>query len=337
MARNNEAQRTPDVRAERGFTRREVCLLAGALGVSVLGLSGCGEDERDAAGFDEAGTRTGLAPDTEVKNYPVSLKLYADETFRWFSGGSAALTKEEQEGKNHLEEYILRYQKQQNRADVDISVEYVESGELLRMARTGFSGGDGILAFSSTVQAGNEAGTVEGGEGGYLSRDMGTNFPSQFMFVRAKGSSAELPPARTIDGEPSSDGSVNRVQELPSFDGLIAMVGDEDRFETQALNNMLLREGFYTSEDGRSGTYSEDIVDKLWVYPTQDAAMEGVASGKCQLGVADWQQPGKRYPQIERYDGAAPVTFPVKAAALAGSENPAVMRDFFEFITRCTD
>lgn len=352
------------------LTRREVCTLgACVLGSCAFGLFGCKSDaEQFAAG--EPDTRQGYVADSEVKSYPVELRIYVDENIKWQSGGSAAVVQLGYSGLNHLEEYEVRYQSQADREQVTFDVAYRTPDVLARLAREGFGDADGVIALSSTITEGNLAGTIDGGAGEYKVRDMGYNFYDQLVIVRAAGSDTSMPLARTVDGEDSPDGEINKLQELPFFEGLIAVANPTATTEGFAANACLAEEGlFHADEDdvadadgagdadyasgvgGESnladtsgmsdagGSYDESIASKIRVFDTQDEAMEAVVTGACQLGFALQSHVGTRYENVEFCYRPTPSarTVSYSASALTDALYPGVVRDFFTFITRCTD
>ena len=287
----------------------------------------------------EVDSRTGYSSDTEVKSYPVTLKIYADSNLQWMKGGSAAAASLGYTGLDKLHEYIVRYQSQENRDQVTIDIEYVDPIELDSKVRGGMSEGDGILALSDTLTAGNEAGSVDGGESEYLVRDMSYNLPERCVIVTAAGSGVELPAAKTINGEDSPDGSINRLQNLAELDGRIAIASPDSTVEGRKANSILAAEGFYSGNDATSGTYADSIASKVDVFSSQDEAMEAVKSGQCAIGFALRSQVGTRYSGVaECYNpSAAGNTLVYSGAALTCSAEPGVTRDFYEFILSCSD
>lgn len=311
----------------RMLTRREACaVLASAFGVCAFGLTGCGSDDGDPT------SRTGFASDTEVKSYPVYLKLYADSNLRWHPHSASATG--DARDLNHLEEYAKRYQAQQDRADVAFDFVYVDPPELLELARTGFDDGDAMVALKDTVSAGYEAGTVDVGVAGLSARDLSYNLSEWVVMVRAAGSSVELPPAPTINGKDSSDGTFNQLQQLPQFDGLVAVADPTMTTEGQLANEVLRRQGLYSTE---TGGYDENVVSKMVSYPDQDSAMAAVASGACQLGFALNNGLKERYPQVEQCYQPSGGGAAYHGTELSVAVEPGVVRDFFEFILLCTD
>lgn len=314
-------------------TRRQTLVLGALfLGAALLGSTGC------STGGRAAGTSQGFASDTEVRAEPVSLKLFADSNLKWMQGGSAAAQKLGCEGLNHLEEYVARYQSQTGREGVSIEVEYVDPLDMLLMSRNGYDDGDGAIGLDQVVEEGSASGILEGGEGGYMVRDMSYNFPMTSVMVRAKGSDVMLPDADTIDGEDYVDGTINRMQKLDEFDGVIAIADPETTTEGWMGNMALARWGFYSDESGRDGEYIGAAADRVRLYDTQEDAMEAVASRECQLGFALRCTLRERFTDVEEcYKVPYANSVRYKAASVAGSENGAVMRDFLTFITMCTD
>ncbi len=331
------------MRSGKTLTRRELCLLAaGSAGACALGLSGCGcsmksEAERFRAG--EIDSRTGFSSDTEVKSYPVTITVLADEALQWFWGGSAAAVQLGATGLDRLHEYVVRYQAQEDRDQVDVQIVYLDAMELDEEARGGFSRGDGMIALAESTTAGNEAGTVDGGAGEYLVRNLAYNFSERCVLVTSSTSGTQLPRADTLDGGDAPDGSINRLQKLPELEGAIAIAAPETTVEGRKANSILASQGYYSGEDALSGAYAQSIADKVVKFETQDAAMAAVASGECSIGFALHSQVGTRYPGVlEIYNPAfADNSLSYAAAALARSPEPGVTRDFFEFILSCTD
>lgn len=306
------------------YSRRTVLKAMGTVAaLCSFGLHGCGDGDSDPH------SRVGLASDCEVKDYPVTLKLLADYDIQWHHGWEGY--------DNHLAYYIGLYKEFEGREDVDINVDYVGAYELRNMARDGFPEADGILALDHIVSLGSETGTVDSGAGGYMVRRMWYNFRDDCVLVRAVGSKADLPPAKTIDGEDTADGTVNRFQQIPEFDGMIAIADPSAEAVGYCALNILANEGFYEGSNLGGGTWDDRVVDKLRMYPDQETAMEALVAGKCQIGFALRSSVGTRFPEIEecRQNGHGMVTF--SAAALSGAEEPGVMRDFFEFILRHQD
>lgn len=307
------------------ITRREACVLGmGALGACVLGLSGC-------AGTDEAPTSTaGFASDTEVKDYAVRLKLYADNNLKWHTSSDGRV--------GDLEGFAKRYQHQADRSDVTFEIEYVDPPKLLELAQTGFPDGDALVALKDTVSAGYEAGTVDVGVAGLSARDLSYHFSEQIVMVRAAGSSVEMPAAPTIDGKDSSDGTYSQLQQLPQFAGLVAVADPAATTEGQCVNEVLRRQGLYSPD---TGAYDASVASKLVFYPDQDSAMAAVASGACQMGFAFAPRNDglvRRYPQVEQcYVPPAAYSAFYHGTALSIAAEPGVVRDFFEFMLRCTD
>jgi hypothetical protein len=309
----------------------------GALGAGALGLAGC--DTNNSSNGDSTSSQ-GLANDTEVKSYPVHLKLYADSYTRWHMHGAH----KDQDGQmlTQIDDKIERYQQQKDRSQVSFEVVYVDTAELLAMAFEGFPDGDGLLALHPTMLMGCESGTVDGGVGLLSVRDQSYHFHEELCLVRARGNDTDLPPAATLMGEDSPDGQINHLQQLPNFDGMIALVDPAAALEGRLANEALASEEFYLegspSEIGgvTDGSYREDIAGKLTTYPSQDAAMAAVVAGECQLGFALRTSLKTRFPEVEEVRGLPGRTWH-DSAALTCSTEPGVMRDFFEFITRCSD
>lgn len=319
-----------DASANNMLTRREACVVLGALGAGALGLAGCGS----GAGSDPT-SRQGYSSDTEVKPYPVHLKLYADSYLQWhmFTGGQQV----------HLENHIGRYQQQTDRSEVSFEVVYVDSAELLALAREGFGDGDGLLASQDTVYEGIMSGTVDAGVANLYVRDLGYHYHDYACLVRAAGGDASLPPAATLTGENSSDGTINQLQQLPNYDGIIALASPDVTLEGRLANAALAAQEFYVEgvPSGRGGlidgAYSEAVAAKIAPYISQDAAMAAVVAGECQLGFALSTSLARRYPEVEEVYRPSYGSVFYRGVSLPCSPEPGVMRDFFEFETRCSD
>jgi hypothetical protein len=304
------------------LTRREACAVLGVFGVGLagVGLVGCGSG---GAGSDPT-SREGFANDTEVKTYPVHLKIYADSYIQWHLSPYKS-------SQTHLEEHFERYQQQKDRAEVSFEVAYMSSAELLAMAREGFPDGDGLLAFKETVTEGSISGAVDAGVAGLSVRDLGYHYSEHVCLVKASGSDIALPPSITLTGEDSPSGDINRFQQLPQFAGLIALASPEATLEGLLANRALAAEEFYSEFSGRDGTYSESVAAKIVAYPDQDAAMAAVAVGECQLGFALQTALSLRYPEVEEIYLPAHGSMYYDGAALSCSAEPGVMRDFFTY------
>lgn len=178
---------------------------------------------------------------------------------------------------------------------------------------------------------GCEAGTIDAGTAGLSVRDDGYHFAILLHMVRAVGSDAELPPAATLTGK--SDTQFNRIQQIPNYDGLIA-VADPSTREGRCANRLLHRygNGLYTAQDGVSGEYADSIKDKIVVYPDQAAVMEAVANGECQLGWGMGAHLEAAYPGVEELDDLPNMQLEVSLAAPVNAPNPGVARDFFELL-----
>ncbi len=292
-------------------------------------LTGC-SSSTDAAGFDlETGTRQGFASDTEVKNYPVKLKIYAPSYMQYYIG-----TRDDTMLK--LEEYSEHYRMQNYRGDVTFEFVFLSQAEMLDAMQNGFGDGDGVIAIGDIISVGCSAETVDGGAGEYMVRN-GVFGSVEIEMVRAIGSEAMLPKAVTLDGEDSSDGTINRLQRLPDFDGLVALADPAQAIEGVLANTALARQNFYADyEDalfpGAGGYYDESIASKLRMYPNQDSAMAAIANGECQLGFAISKTMSLQYPEMEicyELPGGDPSH---SASALICADEPGVARDFFEAI-----
>jgi hypothetical protein len=321
-----------NVSAKNTLTRREACAVLGALGAGALGLAGCG------TGGDTT-SRTGYSSDTEVKSYPVHLKLYADSYTQWQISHHVSHLDGQ---KTKLDSFIERYPQQKDRSGVSIEVVYVDSAELLALAREGFPDGDGLIALRDTMGEGIVSGTVDAGVANLYVRDLNYHFTDYVRLVRAVGGDANLPPTETLTGENSSVGTINQLQQLPHFDGMIALASPEATLEGRLANAALAVEEFYQGlPSGRGGlidgTYDESIAAKIATYPSQDAAMAAVVAGECQLGFALHTSLARRYPEVEVAYRPLHATAYYNGTSLPCSPEPGVMRDFLEFVTSCYD
>ncbi len=273
--------------------------------------------EGESAGF-------GMLGDTVVLDRPVTVTLYVDDAVRYHGDAKRGLWSLE-----NLEE---RYQSQNRRSQVTFNNVYVPYQEIERMAREGFDGVcDGVIAEKNTVAMGCEAGTIDAGTAGLSVRDGGYHFSPEVRMVRAVGSDAELPPAATLTGK--SDTQFNRIQQIPNYDGLIA-VADPSTREGRCANRLLYKygNGLYTAEDGVSGEYADSIKSKIAVYPDQAAVMEAVSNGECQLGWGVGCHLEVAYPGVEELDDLPNMQLGISLAAPVNAPNPGVARDFFECI-----
>lgn len=321
------------------YTRRQALALIGGLSalgaLGAFGCSGGSEEETDPH------AKTGFGWDTLVKDYPVHLKLYADTNIMWRFDHQADLYGDEAWGeKNHLEHYITRYRSLSDRGDVSIEVEYLDPFELMEMAQHGFNDGDGVLTLSDIVAAGCASGALEGGDSRLHVRDMTYNFVDQCCVVRAAGSGVELPPAPTVDGQDSSDGDYTKFRQLADFDGRIALADSARSVESIMALDMMKSAHLYRV-DSASGAvaYAEGLQEKIIIYPSQEDAMKAVAKGDCQIGFALESALERRFLQVEKLyqPGEAGSQISNAACTIAGSSEPAVMRDFFEFVIKLSD
>jgi hypothetical protein len=319
--------------AKNMLTRREACVVLGTLGAGALALAGCEADDPTS--------RTGFASDTEVKFYPVHLKLYVDSYLQWHYANTRTADVPRDEQQTVTDNHIVRYQAQRDRSEVSFEVIWVDPAEMLAMAREGFPDGDGLLAMKDTVYEGCTSGVVDAGVAAIYVRDLSYHYAQTVCLVRALGSDVDLPPAATLSGKETRQ--FTRLQQLPSFDGMIALADPEAALEGR-LANAALSHGELYLEGSPSplgglvgGTYAEGIADKLAVYPSQDEAMAAVTSGECQLGFALRASLERRYPEVEEVYDPSHGRAMYSGAALARSSEPGVMRDFFQFETACSD
>ena len=317
----------------QNITRRAFLATAAVLGGTTL--TGC-SSSTDEDGFDiETGSKKGYASDTEVKNYPVHLKIYAYSPIQY----SIQYPTKDKPWDNTMDLCIGWYQREKYRDTVSFEIVYTEYSDLLDMMQNGFPDGDGVIAPDVLISLGCELGTVDGGPSELYVRRISTQFFANGTMVRASGSEVMLPPASTIDGEDLPDGTINRVQQLPNFDGLIAIADPSNWFEGVLTNRMLKREGFYADYDdaiikNSSGYYDTSIADKLRMYPNQESAMTAVASGKCQLGILISRTLDTVYQGLEEcYHPPGGLAIVYHAGALTNAAEPGVVKDFFQYIT----
>ena len=309
----------------RSISRRSF-VGAAAAGCLALGLAGCtggGSDGGSGSSEEESHTE-GLATDTEWASYPVTLKIYADSYLKWHSSAY--------EGYDTQLDYLAAAYTNNVRDSVSFEFEYLDPTELAEMAENGFGEGDALIARTATVNAACAAGTCEGGAGNYMVRSLSYHLSESCVLVRLEGSAAMLPKADTLDGEDSSDNSINRLQKLPEYTGVIAIADPEATTEGVCADKALAVQDFYSDMDGVSGYYDESIADKLRMYPDQDSAMAAVENGVCQLGFALDTALGTRYPQMEEcYEPTGGSVF-YSGVALSNADEPGVARDFFEYL-----
>lgn len=285
---------------------------------------GCSSEPVQYAEGESAGY--GMLGDTVVLDRPVTVTLYVDDAIRYHGDAKRGLWT--------LEDLEERYQSQNRRSQVTFNNVYVPYQEIERMAREGFDGVcDGVIAEKNTVAMGCEAGTIDAGKAGLSVRDDGYHFDIPLHMVRAAGSDAELPPAATLTGE--SDTQFNRIQQIPNYDGLIA-VADPSTREGRCANWLLHKygNGLYTAQDGVSGEYADSIKDKIVVYPDQAAVIEAVAHGECQLGWGMGSHLEAAYPGVEEVGDLPEMQLTASLAAPVNAPNPGVARDFFEACIR---
>lgn len=313
------------------LTRR--ALVGGAACSLALALAGC-SGAGGGSGSEDSDTRVGFTSDCERKSYPVELTVYFDSyvqyhnciQYDWLdetgfnSAGDAPA--------NYAEHLCACYRYHVDDT-VSFQVELVEPFELLALCEAGFADGDGVIALDSTITAGNDAGTLDGGEEEWMVRDLGYHISDVTYLVRAKGTDHQLPDADTYDGEDSVDGSFNRLQKLPEYDGLVAVADPEGAVEGIYANAVLEAQGFYSAEEG----YSEDVADKIVVYSSQEEAMAAVAAEECQLGFAFRSNRAALYPDVEKaYKPPNSHNVSYSGCAIAGAPEPGVFRDFVEFL-----
>ncbi|MBQ3300792.1 MAG: substrate-binding domain-containing protein [Eggerthellaceae bacterium] len=317
------------------FVTRRAALRALACGccVGAMGFAGCKKSGSSSGGADSSavssdGVREGFSSDTEVKDYPVTLKVYADRDLSYCNLG---------DGLDPFDHYLAKYQAQSGRSDVDVQVEYLQSSELARFAAEGFPDGDALVATSPIVDVACSAQVAYAGAGGVSVRLLSYAFSMGVRVVRQRGSSAELPEAGGVGGRELSDGSLSRLSHLDSVEGSIAIANPETEPIGVAANKLLYPCGLYTEPDGISGTYADSLADKMIVYPSQDEAMAAVGAGECQFGFAFSASLASRYPHVQDcYTPPGATNTAYKGASLVASPEPGVARDFLQYMTMVT-
>ena len=311
----------------RLVTRRDALRLAGgaaaaafALPAATLGLAGCASSET-------AATTKGFASDCEVWTSPVTIRIVADDRLQRAYAAS--------NGVGRLEEYITRYQSQTGRGDTTIAVKYYSESDLNRMIEQGFTEGDAVVTLSEMVVAGCEAGMIDGGAGRLSVREFISQLTEKPVVVRASGSSAEMPAASTINGDDSPDGSVSRMQNLPSFDGKIGIV-DESYMDGWLSNRALAYWGLYSDSTGKGGAYSSDIADKMVVFDSPTALASGVRTGACDIAFASLSMTWGGFGSLEKIYEPSHAMQTYSGSALPNTEMAGAARDFFQFIMYCS-
>ena len=297
------------------------CLLAAAVVMTACGCSSNSQYEYKYAEDEHPGF--GQVGDTAVKDGPVEITLYVDDAFRY--DGNPVGT-----GKNSLERLEERYQAQKGRSQVTFNNVYLPHTEIERMVREGFDGVcDGVIADSDLILQGCDAGTIEPGRAGLSVRRDWYHFQTGLLLIRRAGSDEDLPPAATLNGK--SDMQFNSIQQIPKYDGVIAVAEDSTR-EGSWANRVLADEGLYSSRDGVGGTYADSIIGKIKVYPDQAAVAQAVINGECQLGWVLCSHPDLVYPGVESVTSSTGSGLACSLATPTNAPEPGVARDFFECI-----
>ena len=303
----------------RLLSRRSFVGAAAGLALALGGCSGAGTESGSS------GETQGLASDTVQKSSPVALKIYADEALQRHACAY--------EGYDSQLDYLAASYQEHVLATVSFEFAYVEFFELEQLLLEGFADGDAVIAQRDVLSEGCEAGTLDAGAGEYLVRDLSYHLADKCILVRAAGTSEQLPKAATLDGEDSSDGTANRLQQLPSYDGIIALADCTADAEGIYANMVLAGEELYSDSLGREGVYDESIAEKLRMYASEDEAIAAVEHGRCQLAFVLQQGLATRYPTMEAvYSPPGGNTAWYEGASIASSAQGAVARDFFEFL-----
>lgn len=304
----------------RVMTRRELCGLAVG---ACAALAGCSM----GSGSKSGATSPGFAPDTEVSSEPVTVFLYADAALRRGLPSSSL---------GRVEDYFERYQTQAGREQVTFAIKYLTADELRERAQEegGFSEASAVIALEDDVLAACEAGSLYGGSANTSVRTFTAQLYETLELVRAVGSSAQMPAASTATGEDSQDGQISRMQNLPQFEGMIA-VPAEDLTEGMLANRVLARWGFYSEESGRGGEYSADLASKLKPCKSLDALSAALEGDSCQLGFAVQSMLWGDYPALEQLYQPSFGMIYYSGASVPDAPAAAVARDFLEYITRC--
>lgn len=306
------------------MSRREACALAGAAALAGAGtLAGC---SNGSGGGDTA--HQGFASDTQYKDDPLTLYIVADENLKRAMSSS-------EDGTGRLESYFSRYQSQAGREQVTFGVKYKSAAELKKMASEGFPEGTGVVALQDTIETACDAGILNGGAANTSVRNFTGQLYETLVVVRKADGSAQMPEADTLSGEDSEDGKISRMQNLPKFDGKIA-VAAESLTEGMLANRVLARWGFYSSDTGVGGEYSKEIKDKIRVFNSLDELCRSLQKDKCQLGFAVQSMLWGAFPQVEQAYKPSYSHLTYSGASIPNMENDTVALDFFEFVTRCS-
>ena len=311
------------------MTRRQVCAGAAvsAAGLAYLcafgSLSGCSQGSNEDASA--SGVREGFSPDTEVRDEPVSLHFLVDSDLQYFAGATP--------DEDSLASSLASYQAQDGRADVEISFEYVSTRELDMLADTAFEA-DAVIATAGLIDKALENQLLDAGAGNVSLRTFPQIFPATTHVVRAKGSTVSMPDAATIDGNDSADGTISRLQRIGQVDGMIAVADPDLEPVGISANKLLYAAGLYSEASGIGGDYIGELAGHVSVFGSQDAAMSAVANGECELGFAFTQGLDSRYPQVEDcYTPPNANNTLYEGAAVTGSANAGVARDFMQYLT----
>ena len=307
------SQRVADI-SRRGFC----AAVLGSLGAVAAGsLAGCSSSNSD--------TVQGFASDTEVKSGELTVYIIADANLK--RGFATSET-------GRLEDYFARYQTQAGREQVTFAIKYKSAAELEELMASGFKEGDAVVALEDAVEEGSENGVVYGGKADTSIREFTAQLNEKLVVVRKAGGKVEMPKADTLTGEDSEDGQISRMQNLPDFDGRIAVASDA-LTEGMLANRVLARWGYYSKKSGVGVTYKGGIEDKVVVCESIEELSRAVARGTCKIGFGLQSMLWGDYPELELLYEPAFGTLTYAGASLPDSDAGGVARDFFEYITRC--
>lgn len=305
-------------------TRRSACVLAaGLMATCAAGtLTGCGGKSNSASG-----AKQGFSSDTEVVEGPVNLSFCVDSDIQYFTNATA--------GMGLIENAFATYCAQDGRSEVHIDFTYAPARTIAQGAEgSGFEGYDAVICDSNTMSKALETGVLEAGNGGFQLRSFTSYLKTIIHVVRAKGSSATIPAAKTVDGNDAPDGSVSRLQNIGEADGFIALANPAYEPIAVAVNKILYAAGLYSNETGIDGEYDSSLADKVQVFDSQDEAMAALVNGQCAFGFAFTNGLSQRYPQVEDYytpPASGQVSY--QGAVTPSCSQPGVARDFMQYLT----
>ena len=308
----------------RSFLRLAAPLAAAPLAAtSLTALAGCAPGGSDSG----SASTTGLASDTVQRPYPVHLTILADSALRWHTAAY--------DGYDDMLDYLGSAYAEHVLDTVSFSFEYADFNEIEKLSKEGFedTGANAVIAHTGVIEAAGDADTLECGMGYSLVRDLSYHLSDKCVLARAAGSTAQLPDAATTDGDDSPNGSVNRMQELASFDGTVAVPDAATDVTGIYADQVLYDQGFYSSSTGRDGVFDESVADRLRMYETAKEATRSVVAGRCQLAFVLRAQIGTRLTGVEEAyapPGGSDAFY--SGAAVVGDSEAGVARDFFEFL-----